>query len=777
MSNFSTNKNRPSWLLIVIIFVLTVSISALAYFYYAAQVNHTRELFAQELTSLAELKIGKINLWRAERLVDGERIRTDARISRSIEALINSPDDPEMLIENREWMKNQFNNPNYFTGYLLDGTGTTILQVGEEKEELGEYGKQIALKSILSHEIVLTDLHAAADGSIHLDLSIPIVKPGGENKPALAVIVVHIDPYITFFSLVQSWPTARETAETLLVRREGDEVVYLNELRYQKNTAFKLRFPITNQTLPASMAARGVTGIVEGIDYRGVPVIAAIVPVEGTDWKMIAKIDRSEIYAPLRSQGWTMGLTLLFLLLAGGLSLSALWRRQSAKNYKGLFEAELERKTLEERYKTLFNQANDAILLIDDKGKIIDTNEQAGRMYGYTRDELLTLSIADLRDPSTQSQIPVDMESVRNGAGTIFESIHRRKNGELFQVDVSSRHQSVEGKGIFQSIIRDVTERKRAEEQLRRSEIDLKKAQQVSHVGSWIWNMENNKLEWSDEMYRIFGIEKENFSGNLADAIASAIHPDDHAAVEASNLSVIKEKKPVPMEYRVIWPDKSVHVVWAEAGELILDENGNPKSLSGIVQDITEKKAAENELRRRENLLTRIYEILPVGLWITDKTGRLIRSNRMIKQIWGEDLRVSQDEFEVFRGRRLPSRELIKPDDWASVHTIKEGVTIKDELIEIDAYDGKTKTILNYSTPILDENGGLEGAIVVNLDITELKKAEEQLSAQLDELQRWNLATLGRENRILELKKEVNECLRQQGKPPKYQSAAEEIHD
>jgi PAS domain S-box-containing protein len=217
--------------------------------------------------------------------------------------------------------------------------------------------------------------------------------------------------------------------------------------------------------------------------------------------------------------------------------------------------------------------------------------------------------------------------------------------------------------------------------------------------------------------------------------------------------------------------------VWLEAGEYIYDDQQNITAVSGILQDITEKKAAERELRKSEDLLQRIYDLLPVGLWITDNTGRLVRSNKMVTEIWGKDILVGIDEFNIFRGRRLPSREEIQPDDWASVHTIKEGVTIKDEMVEIDAYDGKTKTILNYSTPILGENGALEGSIILNLDITELKHAEEQLSAQLDELRRWNLATLGRENRIRELKVEINELLVVQGLSPKYQSVMDDGHE
>ena len=150
------------------------------------------------------------------------------------------------------------------------------------------------------------------------------------------------------------------------------------------------------------------------------------------------------------------------------------------------------------------------------------------------------------------------------------------------------------------------SERNQGEERLRESESALKKAQRVAHVGSWAWHMQENRLEWSDEMYAIFGIEKEHFSGVLSDVMASAIHPDDRAAVESSNLSVMREKRPIPLEYRVVWPDGTIRTVWAEAGELVSDQHGSPAILTGIVQDISARKQNELQILR----LARLYRAL-----------------------------------------------------------------------------------------------------------------------------------------------------------------------
>ena len=109
------------------------------------------------------------------------------------------------------------------------------------------------------------------------------------------------------------------------------------------------------------------------------------------------------------------------------------------------------------------------------------------------------------------------------------------------------------------------------------------------------------------------------------------------------------------------------------------------------VEDITEHKHAEEAMRRSESMFKKVFEILPVGLWIADKHGQLIQGNPAGVKIWGKDQKVGQDGYGIFKARRLPSGEDIAPDDWALAHSIHKGVTIVDELLEIDAFDGKKK--------------------------------------------------------------------------------------
>lgn len=147
-----------------------------------------------------------------------------------------------------------------------------------------------------------------------------------------------------------------------------------------------------------------------------------------------------------------------------------------------------------------------------------------------------------------------------------------------------------------------------------------------------------------------------------------------------------------------------------------------------LIGEIVERKKAEETLLQRESLLNKIFDVLPVGLWLADKNGTLTRSNAKGREIWGAEPLVGQENYGIFKARSLLTGKELAPEDWALAHTIQDGVTVLDEILEIEAFDGKKKIILNYTAPILDRTGKVDGAIIVNLDITDRKRAEDALA-------------------------------------------------
>ena len=277
----------------------------------------------------------------------------------------------------------------------------------------------------------------------------------------------------------------------------------------------------------------------------------------------------------------------------------------------------------------------------------------------------------------------------------------------------------------------DITESKKAEDALRTSEENLKKAQHFAHVGSWTWDIKINQLEWSDEMYNIFGINPKKFTGSLPDVLVSAIHPDDLPAVEESNLSVINNKKPIPLEYRVIWPDGSVHTVWAEAGELILDENGAPALLSGIVQDITERKQAENTLREAEELYRTIIATSPDGIVTMTLDGNISLASKRMLEMFGAEL--SDDVIG------LSAFDFIAPEDRARASKkfkqVSQGKNVGYIQYNLRRTDGSFFKGEVSSSVFHDGEGNPVGVITMMRDVTKRELKEDTLQRYLSELE------------------------------------------
>ena len=191
-------------------------------------------------------------------------------------------------------------------------------------------------------------------------------------------------------------------------------------------------------------------------------------------------------------------------------------------------------------------------------------------------------------------------------------------------------------------------------------------------------------------------------------------------------------------------------ILWHNS--ILYDKKNNVVGLLSSGEDITDLKNTSSALMKKELQLQKIFDLLPIGLWITDENGKLVSGNPAGVKIWGAEPHVGIEEYGVFRAWRMPGHEEIMPEDWALAHTIKEGVTIENELLEIEAFDGKKKLVLNYTAPVMNDKSKIEGAIVINLDVTEEKKLEQSLAKSEERFQQamkatqdgifdWNLIT------------------------------------
>lgn len=458
---------------ILIFCILSVGILSTGYLYYKNQESYIKKEKQQELAAIIALKVEQIISWRQESSDYAGTIMDDPFFAIQVMDFFKGKTKPllrkqilERLITLAAYR--------YHSLALIDPQGNVRLATQTSGQELNPYLKSLAAQAIQTQKVVFSDLYQDEDSKVRLCVLTPLLVMQGETKITVGVILMRIEPYQFLYPLLKSWPTPSLTGETELVRRDGNEVVFLNELRHQKNTPLNLRFPVNSPQLLAASVARGQKGIVEGQDYRGVPVIAAVACIPDSSWCIIAKIDADEIYAPLKKLTHEVVFLLIILIGAAGIGMAYLSRNQQISFYRRQYEVERERRALARRYEYLTRFANDIILVADGNLLIVEANDQAVVSYGYERDELLKLHVLDLYPPGSERVLDALILHGQEKSGLIFEAIQQRKDGTTFPVEVSLRQLEIEGEVLFQEIIRDITERKRTEESLKESAKNLR---------------------------------------------------------------------------------------------------------------------------------------------------------------------------------------------------------------------------------------------------------------------------------------------------------------
>jgi PAS domain S-box-containing protein len=229
-------------------------------------------------------------------------------------------------------------------------------------------------------------------------------------------------------------------------------------------------------------------------------------------------------------------------------------------------------------------------LLIDTQGRLLEVNEAYCRMSGYHRHELLTMRIFDLAEGAAAR-----VKGVLSRGEDRFESRHRRKDGSFFDVEVGVRFRPTDG-GRLVAFLRDITERKRMEEELRAKEHFLSEAQSIAQVGSWSMDAATGALAWTPETYRLFGVSPDTFVPS-GEALLSLIHAEDRAAIQAWMGACLAGAEPPALEFRVGLAGGGVRYIHG-SGNLVRGAENQAIRMVGMVQDITERKLAEERINR-----------------------------------------------------------------------------------------------------------------------------------------------------------------------------------
>jgi PAS domain S-box-containing protein len=274
----------------------------------------------------------------------------------------------------------------------------------------------------------------------------------------------------------------------------------------------------------------------------------------------------------------------------------------------------------------------------------------------------------------------------------------------------------------YQSIGQDITERKMAEEELIRSEARLKEAQKIAHVGDWVYNMETEKVSWSEEMRRITGIGS-SVKASLK-TLLNLVHPDDRKIIELSIKEAREEDKPYDVEYRLIRTDGAERIIHSRAG-VVRSEDDRPLRMVGATQDITEQRRIEADLKEAYDIIKKSPAV--VFLWKNQEGWPVELVTDNVKELFGYTAE------ELISGV-VPYSETVHPDDLDRVagevsnYSAERGrQRFTHNPYRIVCKNGKVKWVDDRTYIRRDEEGNITHYQGIVIDVTNSKKAEEAL--------------------------------------------------
>jgi PAS domain S-box-containing protein len=353
---------------------------------YRSQKAAVEEEIENDLVAIADLKADQITAWRRERQGDAAVLSESPFLSRQVERFLNDPTERNAG-PLRLHFRNLQSHYDYSEVLLLDRRGRVRLRL-QDQPEIHEGFKTALTRALDSRQPQFTRLHRETEDSpVEISVVAPIFPDEGATTPALGAIVLVSNASRFLYPLIQDWPTPSRTAETLLVRRDEDGILVLNDLRHRPNTALRLRMPLAGNEAPTVKAVETRGSLIPGTDYRGEAVLAVGRRISASPWVMVAKVDEAEVYSGWRSRApLILGLGLALIAGLGALTL-VLWQRNRKAHYRALHASEARLRASMERQSVTLQAIGDGVIATDFRGRTEFLNPVAETLTGWNNEE------------------------------------------------------------------------------------------------------------------------------------------------------------------------------------------------------------------------------------------------------------------------------------------------------------------------------------------------------------------------------------------------------
>lgn len=353
--------------------------------------------------------------------------------------------------------------------------------------------------------------------------------------------------------------------------------------------------------------------------------------------------------------------------------------------------------------------------------EILDVNQAALDLYGYSREEFLSMTIKDLRPKSEIPKVLSAHTGIDSRKGNIYFGVftHMKKSGGLIRMEINGHKVHFQERDCIMVSCQDVTIREKQFKDLEEFSKKLNAASEIAKLGYWKLEMDANTLSWSDRIYEIWGRKKEDFEVSFP-SFFETIHPDDRGIFEREQELAFSGEKELNFSHRIVLPDGKIKWV-REIGRLNKNEKGEPVSFEGTVQDITLQKQEEQHLKLLESVITHTHDaVLITEAEPFDEPGpKIIYVNEAFTKMTGYTAEeVIGKSPRILQGPNSDREELARLGralrNWESC-----------EITTINYKKNGEEFWINFSvSPVADENGWYTHWIAIEREITEQKNKE-----------------------------------------------------
>lgn len=732
---------------------VVAAVVAGGYIFYLSDVDRVMREAGERLTAIGKLKADQIVRWREHNAFMSRRLA----LGKYLGYILDGSPVPPLPEELRSDLQQQ-KEPGSEV-FVLSNDGKLLLSTSEDTSQAPDPAARELRKAmeaaLARQETVVTEMFAGADGKFHVDFVTAVRNAAGQPT---GLLVVRSNASDFLFPTIQSWPVPSETSETLLVRREGDDIVNLNIPRHAPHPPLSRIAGMDRTNLPSVQAVLGKVGIVSGVDYRGVAVLADVRPVPGSPWFIESEMDMAEVFADQPRRLALVGIITGLLILLAGLVIVSLYRARQVRIEQTLEETE-------SRFRTYVENAPDGIFVSDELGNYIDINPAAERISGYSVKELLGKNISDL-------QYEEDKEAAREMFQRLL--VEGSVSGDLRHVtkggDVRTWHINavMPDKHRIVGFVTDVEDQRNAGNLIRlnarRAEALIKLTDAVDGMGEADFMSYGQELAEDLTGSRISFIHFINDDEKTIELVTWSRRTlqeychaafDRHYPVDKAGIwaDALRQRRPVVVNDYAAHPHKHglpeghsellrlISVPVMEGGKVVMLAGVGNKETAYGEWDVETVRLIANQIwslvqRRRgiaalaesERRLRQVIDASPVPFAINAEEGVISYVNTAFKRAFGytvEDI----PTLDIWWTKAYPDpayREQIKAL-W-SAHS-QEAMQLDEPLEPVEACivckDGTRRTILASAARLSADASG--GAVVNLIDITQRKDAERRI--------------------------------------------------